>query len=57
MTRKTRRPIYSVIGCNVYRTTGQTDHGNGGEDLQFVRSFPSHAAALGWLWTNHPVQP
>ena len=57
MTLKTHRPIYSVIGCNVYRTTGQTDHGNGGEDLQFVRSFPSHAAALGWLWTNHPVQP
>ena len=55
MTRKQHTLVYRVIGRNVYRTTG-VDHGNGGEDLQFVRQFASHEAALNWLWDNHPVQ-
>lgn len=56
MTRRQHTPIYRVIGRNVYRTTGRVDFGNGGEDLEFVRSFTSPASALNWLWTNHPVQ-
>lgn len=49
-------PIYRVIDRNVYRTTGQADPCNAGEDLEFVRSFASHEAALYWLWAWHPVQ-
>jgi len=56
MARKQHTPIYRVIGRNVYRTTGSVDPCNGGEDLEFVRSFASHDAALNWLWTHHPVQ-
>ncbi len=55
MARKQHTPIYRVIGNRAYRTTGQTDPCNG-EDLEFVREFASHAAALSWLWTWHPVQ-
>jgi hypothetical protein len=49
-------PIYRVRGRYAYRTTGQVDPCNGGEDLQFVREFASHEAALNWLWSAHPVQ-
>ena len=56
MARKQHTPIYRVIGRNVYRTTGQIDPCNGGEDLELVREFANHEAALNWLWTCHPVQ-
>ena len=56
MARKQHTPIYRVIGRNAYRTTGQVDPCNGGEDLECVREFASHEAALNWLWTHHPVQ-
>lgn len=56
MARKQHTPIHRVIGRNVYRTTCQVDHCNGGEDLEFVRSFASRDAALTWLWTWYPAQ-
>lgn len=56
MARKQHTPIYKVVENRVYRTTGQKDPCNAGEDTEFVREFPSHAAALNWLWTYHPVQ-
>jgi len=54
--RRPYTPVYRVIGRNAYRTTGQVDPCNGGEDLEFYREFASHQAALNWLWTWHPVQ-
>ena len=54
--RRPYTPIYRVIGRYAYRTTGQADPCNGGEDLEFYREFPSQQAALNWLWTWHPVQ-
>ena len=55
MARK-NRTHFVAIGRNIYRTTGTDDHGNGGEDVVFVRSFASREAALNWLWANHPKQ-
>mgnify|MGYP000863153671 CR=1 FL=1 len=55
MTRQ-HTPIYRVIGRYAYRTTGKNDPCSGGEDLEFVREFASHDAALRWLWDRHPVQ-